>query len=479
MRFLASRAALLKLAVSGATIALVTVLALTGGQERARASASGPAASHTGAPGENNCTSCHSQFPANSGIGGVTITGVPHDYLPGQQIAITVRTDQADAVLWGFQMTALDSLGREAGTFSLPTQMPAQTQIVNGLVGGVPRKYVEHTQAGLFTNGVFGYNAWTFTWTAPAQRIGKIGFYAAGNGANSDGSTTGDYIYTTETASLSGSATSNFDGDLESDIAVFRPSTGVWYSFSILNGTYSEMAFGLPGDKIAPGDYDGDGKTDHAVFRPSNGTWYIQRSTLGPTGVQFGASGDLPAAADYDGDGKTDVALYRPSTGVWYLFQSTAGVSATVFGLNGDKPTPGDYDADGKADIAVYRPSDGTWYLNRSTAGITATQFGIAEDKPVQFDYDGDGKTDIAVFRPSNGAWYVIKSRDGLFGMTFGFATDRPAPADYDGDGKTDIAVYRPSENVWYLALSADNSYYATVFGLTEDLPVAGGYIPE
>ena len=39
------------------------------------ASAFGPASSHTNAPGENNCTECHNQFPVNSGNGSVTISG--------------------------------------------------------------------------------------------------------------------------------------------------------------------------------------------------------------------------------------------------------------------------------------------------------------------------------------------------------------------------------------------------------------------
>ena len=127
---------------------------------------------------------------------------------------------------------------------------------------------------------VFNLKSWTGLWTAPPQRVGKIGFYAAGNGANGSGSTSGDYIYTGSTSTLSGSALSNFDSDQASELAVFRPSTGAWYSFNVSSGAVQGSTFGLPGDRIAPGDYDGDGRTDLAVFRPSTGTWYVQRSSL-------------------------------------------------------------------------------------------------------------------------------------------------------------------------------------------------------
>src|SRR5678815_3763267 len=83
------------------------------------ASASGPSPSHTNAPGEANCTACHGDFAVNSGTGSVTISGLPANYRPNQQIAITVRTSQADAVVFGFQLTALDVRGNKVGTYSI------------------------------------------------------------------------------------------------------------------------------------------------------------------------------------------------------------------------------------------------------------------------------------------------------------------------------------------------------------------------
>jgi hypothetical protein len=224
MRILSSRRKTLKLALIFLFAAAAVFVIVLSSERKVNASASGPSPSRTNAPGEDNCTECHVDFPVNSGTGSVKISGVPKTFLPGQQIQVKVTTSQEDAVDYGFQLTAIDSLGRPAGTWTL--QDTVQTQIVEGFVGPNLRQYVEHTSAGIVPT-IFGSKSWTFTWNAPSQFIGKVGFYAAGNAVNGDGGTGGDYIYTTVKASFGGSAAP----DLPTALYCFdRSSVSNWCS---------------------------------------------------------------------------------------------------------------------------------------------------------------------------------------------------------------------------------------------------------
>lgn len=274
---------------------------------------------------------------------------------------------------------------------------------------------------------------------------------------------------------------SDFDGDGGSDLAVWRPSTGVWHVWRSMDNGYTSSQFGggAFGDVVVPGNYDGDKKIDYAVFRA--GVWYILNSSNGSIRiVSFGLAGDLPVPGDFDGDGKNDVAVFRPSDGNWYAMRSSDGAfDARHFGLDGDVPLAGDFDGDGKTDLAVWRPNGGVWYVMQSTDGnMAAVQFGQNGDLPLVGDFDGDKKTDFTVYRPSSGVWYVLQSSD--FGFRFanwGNATDKPVPGDYDHDGKTDHAVFRASEGNWYILRSSNGSYNVSHFGSNGDVPIPAAYV--
>ena len=261
----------------------------------------------------------------------------------------------------------------------------------------------------------------------------------------------------------------DFDGDGNSDVAVFRPSDGNWYVLKSSDGQLSSFQFGSATDVPVSGDFDGDGKADYAVFRPASGVWYIwQSKTQDLRAEQFGLGSDKLVPADYDGDGKTDIAVYR--NGNWYIRRSSDDAfEAKNYGAENDTPVTGDFDGDGKADLTVYRPAEGIWYTMRSSNETSvARNFGDSTDIPQSGDFDGDGLADIAQFR--NGNWYVLNSTTDFEASRLGESDDKSIVGDYDGDGRADTTIFR--DGLWSIRNSGSGVVRDVYFGLPTDIPV-------
>ncbi len=261
------------------------------------------------------------------------------------------------------------------------------------------------------------------------------------------------------------------------DLAVWRPSSGVWYILT----NFSTQAWGVAGDVPVPGDYDGDGKTDFSVFRPSTSTWYIVYSSTGSLiNFTFGQSGDIPAPADFDGDGKTDAVVFRPDEpssglGTWYIRRSSDLAQQTQqYGLSTDTPAPADYDGDGKADFGVWRSSNTAFYsTNSGSSTLNTIAFSLAGDKVVSADFDGDGKADYAVYDTASAAWHIRSSQSSTIATSiWGSGGDVPVQNDFDGDGKVDLAAWRDSNGTWYICQSSK-------LGITGQTPSTGNPYPN
>src|SRR6185503_3990506 len=91
----------------------------------------------------------------------------------------------------------------------------------------------------------------TFNWTAPPTDIGIVTFYAAGNQANNDGNTSGDYIYKTFVTSAPFSATPDYDLSVSPSLRAVVPGASAQFTVTItpsagFSGAVNLSASGLP-----------------------------------------------------------------------------------------------------------------------------------------------------------------------------------------------------------------------------------------
>ncbi len=148
---------------------------------------SGAAGGRTGAPGETNCTACHSgtaqdgttenNLTVLSGVSPVT------SYVPGTTYSVALNMTSSPAKK-GFQATALTSAGVMAGTFT-------GVAGITSINAASSKSYANHTA----TSNTNATTLWGWSWTAPATDVGDITFYVATNKTNSNNTNAGDVIY--------------------------------------------------------------------------------------------------------------------------------------------------------------------------------------------------------------------------------------------------------------------------------------------
>ena len=280
----------------------------------ARANSFGPPAGFTHAPGELDCSDCHTT-PAQSS--GTLTLGVPDRYTPGQTYDITVTHSTADAtrVRWGFQLTALSSADEKAGAFAPADEL---TRVVNGEGPFPAREYIEHTTAGTFPGQLSGAS-WSFKWTAPAEDVGPVTFYLAGNQANGDGNSSGDNIYFTFKSATFQAPAPDFQVSVSPASRTVVQGASATYTVTVtplngFTGTVTLSAANLPAGATAdfqPATVNIDGAT------PQTSTLTVSTTGATTTGTNIfnidAASGALShlvqAALNVAAPGNADLAV--------------------------------------------------------------------------------------------------------------------------------------------------------------------------
>ena len=138
------------------------------------------------APGEQSCGGCHAGN-INTGSGSVSLS-LPVEYVPDSTYTFTHSLSDSGFPnpRHGFTTTSLDSLGNQAGSFTLLNSVKNSLQ--TDLVMGQAREYLGHRSADSTRN-------WTYEWTAPSGNVGDIYFYAVSVYANRNNAISGDRVY--------------------------------------------------------------------------------------------------------------------------------------------------------------------------------------------------------------------------------------------------------------------------------------------
>lgn len=138
----------------------------------------------TGAPGEGNCTDCHSGIAQDGSninqISFMTGSTPVSSYTPGQDLDVFVSMNPNPSTK-GFEIIALDQAGNMAGSFTAQNANGTKKVIAGS------KQYITH-----INNNV--NPGWGWIWTPPLSNVGPVTFYLATNKSNGAGSS-GDVIY--------------------------------------------------------------------------------------------------------------------------------------------------------------------------------------------------------------------------------------------------------------------------------------------
>lgn len=171
-------------------IGFLTAICAIIGSLQVISNSSGAPNGHTGAPNDGTCLSCHSGFPLGSGAAnsnllfdGQSIT----EYIPGRTYVVTLGVTEPSSTRFGFSLSPRTGNNARAGTLTASGRAQVSST--------ASQTFVTHTTSGSQPTSQ-GNASWQFTWTAPATGVGPINLFYAFMGANGNGNTSGDRVFT-------------------------------------------------------------------------------------------------------------------------------------------------------------------------------------------------------------------------------------------------------------------------------------------
>lgn len=221
-----------------------------------------PPDGHTGAPGEDLCTACHSGGSYN---GNVTVSGLPSTVQANTiyNVDITITATSGSPVAGGFQLVALDGSNNNAGNLIVVNAGETGTDMSGG------RTYMEHRSPKNFSGNTV---TWSFDWQAPnGPNNENITFYFVGNMVNLNNQSTGDTpVNSNFSVTVTGAAdpivvsideVNHVSCNGGSDGSITASATGgtppLFFNWS--NGMFGETISGLPAGNYTVTVTDGSG----------------------------------------------------------------------------------------------------------------------------------------------------------------------------------------------------------------------------
>lgn len=141
----------------------------------------------TGAPGEGNCTGCHTGV-ANSDPNGtlnISISGNPNFYKPDSVYELLVTSAYQGKTRFGFGLNARKKGIQFIGVGEFQADSLSELRIYND--------FVTHTDSAI---DELNSKTWKVKWKAPAKNQGIVTFYAATVIGNADDNNIGDVVVT-------------------------------------------------------------------------------------------------------------------------------------------------------------------------------------------------------------------------------------------------------------------------------------------
>jgi hypothetical protein len=231
---------------------------------------------NTGAPGDNapngrTCQSCHNGagIQVTLDIEVEDATGnIISEYTPGEVYTarVIVNTAVGNPQQYGFQMVSeVDADNSATNSWLNPA---SNVQVASTTAG---RSYAEH-------KGASSSNIFEVQWEAPAPGTGSVTFYAAGNGVNGNGTSSGD-----------GAATTSFslsEGTVNSTAATQRvePSLSIFPNPAL--DQVQLNAQGITPDPVTITVLDQQGKMVLQQLLPGQPQMSMQVGNL-PAGIYF------------------------------------------------------------------------------------------------------------------------------------------------------------------------------------------------